>query len=458
MLQRLIERLFGTTIQPHERKLVALLTLDLFLLLTVYYILKIVREPLVLLDGGVVSRNAARGAQAVILVVLVPTYGFLANHTHPRRLVTGVFTFFLVTLLSFPLLVRLHVPLGFAFFVWLGIFSITAIAQFWSLANDVFSEEAGKRLFPVIAAGATVGAIVGAQIVVVSSRWLTPSGLMLVSAGVLAMCVALTQLARHAAESLPSTPPNGPTPDHRGGFRLVLTNPYLLLIGLTILLLNLINTTGDQVMAMLVQQHAAQLPGKAARAQFMMTFYGNFQTWVSMLTAALQIFLVSRVLRKAGVGGALLVLPLIAFMGYGLLAVAPALVITRSLKILENSTDYSLQNTVQQVLFLPTTRDAKYKGKAATDTFFVRFGDLGSWALVALALRSGWTATKLSLINVAAAGGWTVLVLLLGRRYRRMTVALGAVGAPDDAPAAAGPAPSLVRLPVGETLPTPQAR
>jgi AAA family ATP:ADP antiporter len=439
MLQRLIERLFGTTIRPMERRLVALLALDLFLLLTVYYILKIVREPLILLEGGVVSRNAARGAQAVILVVLVPAYSLLANRTHPRRLVSGVFTFFLVSLLAFPLLIRLRAPLGFAFFVWLGIFSITAVAQFWSLANDVFSEEAGKRLFPVIAAGATLGAIVGSQIVVVTSRWLTPTGLILVAAGLLAACIGLTHYARHAAEALPSTPPNGHTPDQRGGFRLVLSNPYLLLIGLTVLLLNVINTTGDQVMAMLVQQHTAELGGKAARAQFMMAFYGSFQTWVSILTAALQVFVVSRVLRKAGVGGALLVLPLVAFTGYGLLAAAPALLITRSLKIIENSTEYSLQNTVQQVLFLPTSRDAKYKGKAATDTFFVRFGDLGSWALVGLALRAGWTATKLSLVNVAVAGAWTVLVLLLGRRYRQLTAAAaqatGAGTARDQEPA-----------------------
>ena len=98
-------------------------------------------------------------------------------------------------------------PLGFVFFVWLGIFSITAVAQFWSLANDLFSEEAGKRLFPIIAAGATVGAVAGSQIVVLSSRWLTPPQLVLVSAGWLAVSVLVTHIARRAAESTRSARP-----------------------------------------------------------------------------------------------------------------------------------------------------------------------------------------------------------------------------------------------------------
>ena len=443
LVQRTLERFFGISIRAQERRLVTFLSLDLFLMLTVYYILKIVREPLILLEGGVVSRNAARGAQAVILMALVPLYGWLANRMPPRRLVIVVLGFFLTSLLSFPLLGRLHVPMGFAFFVWLGIFSITAVAQFWSLANDIFTEEQGKRLFPVIASGATVGAIVGSQIVVAASRYLGPSGLILVAASLLGGCIWLTQHVRHLAEA------HGPEtarereadPDTRGGFRLVLTDRYLLLIGLSILVLNLANTTGDQVMAMLVQKHAATLPDKVARAQFVMAFYGNFQTWVSVLTAVMQVFVVGRVLRFAGVRASLLVLPMVAFAGYGLVALLPALFITRGLKIFENSTEYSLNNTVQQVLFLPTSRNAKYKGKAATDTFFVRFGDMASWALVSLALHAGWGPRSLSLVNVGASVVWFGLALLLGLRYRKLAADADAATAPALVTAGAGSPP-----------------
>jgi ATP:ADP antiporter, AAA family len=451
-IQRAIERFFGTTIKPQERRIVVLLTLDLFVLLTVYYMLKIVREPLILLDGGVVSRNAARGTQAAILMVLVPLYDVLANRMRPRRLVTAVFGFFLVSLLSFSLLIWVHVPSGFAFFVWLGIFSIMAVAQFWSLANDLFSEEEGKRLFPVIAAGATVGAVVGSQIVVRANAKLGPTGLILVASGLLAACIWLTQAVRHAAElhgPVTAREPESRFGKSHGGFRQVLGNRYLLLIGLSILVLNLINTTGDQVMALLVQKHAAELVGREARAAFMLSFYGNFQTWVSVLTAVIQVFVVSRVLRFTGVRGAVLALPLLAFTGYALLAAVPALLISRGLKILEDSTEYSLQNTVQQVLFLPTSRNAKYKGKAATDTFFVRFGDMGSWALVSVALHAGWGPRVLSLMNVGAALVWIGIAVLLARRYQKLAVRAGVLPAsalaPESAPSKLGPSPVATR-------------
>lgn len=444
-IHQTIERFFGTTIKPQERRMVVLLSIDLFILLSVYYMLKVVREPLILLDGGVVSRNAARGAQALILFVLVPLYGWLANWMPPRRLVIVVFGFFLTSLLTFPLLARLQVPLGFAFFVWLGIFSITAVAQFWSLANDLFSEEEGKRLFPVIAAGATVGAVAGSQIVVLGSRVLGPLGLILVAAGMLGACLWITQAVRHAAERhgpVTAREAANPSMESHGGFRLVMRDRYLLLIGLCVLVLNLINTTGDQVMALLVQAHASALPGREARAQFMMSFYGNLQTWVSVLTAALQVFVVGRVLRFTGIRGAVLVMPLLAFTGYALLAALPALVVTRGLKIFENSTEYSLQNTVQQVLFLPTSRDTKYKGKAATDTFFVRFGDMASWGLVSVALHAGWGPQALSLVNVGASVVWLGLVLLLAERYRKLAAEGDlAAGSPQSLP------PSVIEPP-----------
>jgi ATP:ADP antiporter, AAA family len=422
---RLIGRLFGTTIERSERSIVAVLTIDLFLLLTVYYILKVVREPLILLEGGVVSRNAARGAQALILFAIIPLYGALANRVAPRKLVTAVFAFFLVTLLAFPALTALHVPVGFAFFVWLGIFSITTVAQFWSLATDLFTEEAGKRLFALVAAGGTLGAVVGAQVVALLNRFLGPMGLMFLAAVLLAICLLITHAVRRMGEShapvahVPMAHPesNG---DARGGFTLLLHDRYLLLIGCAVMLLNLVNTTGDQILAMTAQKHAATLGDQAARTQYLMRFYANFQTWISIVTAGMQVFVVARVVRLAGMRVALLMLPMIALLGYGMLALFPLAFVARLTKIVENSGDYSLQNTLQQMLFLPTSRAAKYKAKTATDTFFVRFGDLGSWALVSVALASAWTPRTLAIANTGFAVVWVGIALLLASRYRRL--------------------------------------
>ena len=426
-LHRAIERLFGTKILPHEKRLVLLLTLDLFAVLTVYYILKSVREPLILLEGGAVERNTARGAQAVILTVLVPLYSALTNRLSPRRLVALVYVACLGMLLAFPLLMRLGVKTGFLFFVWLGLFSLMAVAQFWSLANDVLPEEAGKRLFPVVAAGATVGALVGSQAVVWLGRWLHPDALILLAASLLALAIWLTLHVRRTAEPPHTAHANRlaatPTTDRRDGFRIVLQDRYLLAIGVSILLLNLVNTTGDQALAILIQEHAAKLPDQAARARFIMRFYGSLQTWISALTAAFQVFVVGRVVKAAGLRGGLLILPLVAFTGYACLAWMPALVVGRGFKIFGNSTEYSLHNTLQQVLFLPTSREAKYKGKTTTDTFFVRSGDLASWALVAWAMKSGWGARGLSIANLGVVALWLGVVMTLANRYLALSAA-----------------------------------
>jgi AAA family ATP:ADP antiporter len=184
----------------------------------------------------------------------------------------------------------------------------------------------------------------------------------------------------------------------------------------------------------------AQLVAVAGRRHFIGAFYGDFQTWVSTLTAVIQIVVVGRVFKKVGVGGALLFLPLLAVTGYGASALVPLLGIVATVKVVENSTDYSLQNTIQQALFLPTSRDAKYKAKSAIDTFSVRLGDLVSTGLVFLGTQLHLSALGFSVANVVAGLGWIWIALHVRRRQMALTGASAAVRRPVDAPAS-GDAP-----------------
>jgi AAA family ATP:ADP antiporter len=185
------------------------------------------------------------------------------------------------------------------------------------------------------------------------------------------------------------------------------------------MILNLINNTGEQVLAMIVQERAKTIADATARREYLMGFYANFHTWTGALTAAMQLFAVARLVRRAGMRVALTLLPLLALVSYGALAVLPVLTLARMLKIAENSANYSLQNTLQQILFLPTSREVKYKAKEATDTFIVRFGDLVSWAVVAVALHLGIGPTGLALFNAAAALLWLTVVLQVAAKHRR---------------------------------------
>lgn len=432
---RAIERIAGAELREGEGKAVWLLWTALFFLLTAYYVLKVIREPLILVTGSAVSRQYARALQAGLLMGFVPLYAGLANRIQPWKLVWFVFTFFALSLLAFVGLGLGGLPVGFGFFVWLGIFSTLGIAQFWSLANDLFSEAQGKRLFPLIALGGTLGATVGAQIAARGIGALGPFGLMLVATGLIVTCIGLMVAGRRAwlerareelsvdGEAEGAAAMDAPLRDRRGGFLLLLRDRYLMLIGGTVLLINMLNTTGDYVMAEAVSGHARRVAEGAmnpARVEgdYIGRFYGDFQTYVSILTATVQVFVVARLFRWIGVEGALFALPLLVLVGYGSTALFPVLAVISVVKVAENSTEYSLQNTIQQTLFLLTSRDAKYKAKTAIDTFLVRTGDLGSAGLVFAGAHMGLGVPGFALVNVAFAVGWLWIAARLAHHYR----------------------------------------
>jgi AAA family ATP:ADP antiporter len=426
---RALQRLAGADVDAGEWPAVLRFVAGLFLLLAAYYILKVIREPLILATGGAVSRSYARAVQAGLLVLVVPLYSALANRMSPSALVNYVFLFFVASLLAFVGLGLAGAHVGFAFFVWLGIFSTMSIAQFWSLANDLLCEAEGERLFPLVAIGGTFGAIAGAQVAAQGIARLGPFGLMLVAAALVLGCMALTASGARAWRNRDGAGAgirSRVTHDPHSGFTLLLHDRYLLLIAGAVLLVNVVNTTGDYMLAELVSRAAAAAAVGAAdvesaRRIWIGVFYGNFQTAISVLTSLAQLLLVARLFRWAGLERALFVLPLFVLMGYGAVALWPLLGLLAAVKVVENSTEYSLQNTLQQALFLPTSRDAKYKGKAAIDTFVVRAGDVGSAALVYVGTRVALGVQGFAVVNLIVGLLWLLLIVRLARRHRTLS-------------------------------------
>ncbi len=414
-------RLFGD-VRPGEGLNCVLMFSNIFLLLVAYYVLKTIREPLVLISGGAALKTYTAGVQAALLLVYVPAYGWLAARLPPRRLVIVVLIFFLGCIQLFFLAGLANVPyVGPAFYVWVGIFSLTCIAQFWSFANDTYDKSEGDRLFPLIAIGATAGAPLGAAL----AGWLFASGISvwimmqvasaLLGGHLLLYTTVRRRRGRRAQEAAVSS--------GRNGFALVLQSRYLRLVALLLVLLNVVNTTGEYILASLVTQQAGQMATLATDAQreaFIGQFYASYFLWVNIASVAVQALLVSRVVKLTGLAGVLLALPVIALGAYGLAAVGVGLGVVRWLKTAENSADYSFMNTAKQLIWLPTTREQKYKGKQAIDTFFVRFGDLLAAAVVfagtqILTLSTAGFAVG-NLIWLVAALMVAVLVLRENRR------------------------------------------
>jgi AAA family ATP:ADP antiporter len=306
----------------------------------------------------------------------------------------------------------------------------------WAYAADTFNLKSGQRLFPVIMVGANVGALAGAKCAQLAVAALTPVGLMVVATVALTLTLFLAGPERRAAPEgsrAMSIDHGPPVPRLLGGIGLVLRDRYLLLIACLVVLLNWINTTGEFILADFVQRDAdARVAAGSVldKGALIAAFYGDFQFWVTVVSLAIQLFLVSRIYRAVGVRGALLVHPAIVALGYGLLAISPLIVgfvpvftLIRLIKIGENSIDYSLMNTTRHALFLPVDRDAKYEGKTAIDTFFWRFGDLIQAGAVYLGLNLlHWAAPQFALLNFFLALLWIALAVAIGRGFSRKAV------------------------------------
>ena len=447
-LDRLLS-LFGD-VRVGEGWTACLLMLNLFFLLTGYLIIKTVREPLILTGGGAEVKSYASAGQALLLFLIVPAYGFIASRTNRIRLITWVSLFFISNLIIFYLLARLNAPIAIPFYLWVGVFNIFIVAQFWSFANDLYSQEQGHRLFGIVAFGGSLGAIVGPKIAGWLMRPLGVFELLPVAAAILVLCIALSIAVNSRAKAGAhggDKNAHAETPlGKEGGFQLVTAQRYLSLIALLVILLNLVNTTGEYILGKIVTQEAQEksievaaqtlATGSAApvpereknriRQEFIGRFYGDFYFWISLLSAAIQLLFVSRIVKYLG-PAALLFLPCIALGGYSLIAALPVLSYIRFAKIAENATNYSLQNTVHQTLFLPTSREAKYKAKAAIDTFFVRAGDVLSAILVFIGAKLALDAGDFARVNLVLALAWILLALAIVRRNKALSLSGGEI-------------------------------
>jgi AAA family ATP:ADP antiporter len=416
------------SVRPGEGGTALLLALNVFLLLAAYYIFRPVRESLILTEGGAEVKSYSAAGQALLLLLVVPAYGAIASQVNRIRLITWVTLFFISNLAIFSYLGSTGTPVGIAFFLWVGIFNVLVIAQFWGFANDIYSEEQGKRLFAIVGVGASLGAWAGAWVAGQLFSRLGPYQLMLLSAAVLGSCIGVSHVI-HRRETNRQTEraPEAKEPLGKdGGFQLVWKSRYLTLIAFLILLLNVVNTTGEFLLGKLVvsaadQSVAMSVDREAMRQSFIGEFYGDFYSWVNLLALLFQLFLVSRIFKYIGVRGALFILPCIALGGYGLLLGLPILGAVRVAKILENSTDYSIMNTTRHALFLPTSREAKYKAKAAIDTFFWRAGDMLQAGVVFAGTQLAFQVPQFAAVNLLFVVIWLLVAALIFREHKKIS-------------------------------------
>jgi ATP:ADP antiporter, AAA family len=225
-----LERLLSVIcdVRPGEGPGALILTINLFTLLGAYYLLKIVRESLILAEGGAEVKAYSSAAQAIILLGVVPLYGWIATHLNRNRLLRWTTLFFASNLLIFYFVGQTGTRIGVVYYIWVGIFNVFTVAQLWAFATDLFSLEQGKRLFPLLGSGASAGAVAGAWIAGQLIKPLGPYKIMLIALAALCICAALTRLAgyiitRRGGER--EKEKDQATLSSEGGFQLLLARP-----------------------------------------------------------------------------------------------------------------------------------------------------------------------------------------------------------------------------------------
>jgi AAA family ATP:ADP antiporter len=480
-------RLFAD-IRPGEASKALLLALNVFLLLLAYYILKPLRESMLLINkDSAVVKSCLGGAQAVLFVFVIKGFSRLASRVPRHVLITWTTSFFISNLVIFYFLHKGGMaikPMGILFFVWVGIFNYFVIAQFWGFANDLYAEEVGKRTFPLVALGATLGGLVATLPFMKRLRDFLGDNwefkLMLIAGLVLFLCILLARtihrrdvrktredqekgIAGAAAKAQFQEKPL----KAGGGFKLVFKSRYLFLIALMIGLYNFVNATGEFIITQVTvnQSIKATEQGRAAtvtpprdaqaktgeglpavsptlprqtESKAIHNAFMDYQLLTNLIALVIQLFFVSRIFKWVGIGGALLFLPLLALGGYALISFGAVLVLVRWVKALENGTDYSLQNTTKAALFLVTKREEKYKAKAAIDTFFVRGGDTISAVAVLVGTELlGLRIERYALLNVIVVAALLVICVRIIAAYKKRKAAAEAAAVPAEVPEAA---------------------
>ncbi len=401
-----------------------LMTATMMLLLGAYYLLKTAREQFILSEGGAEVKSYASAGQALLLLGIVPAYGVLASRVNRTQLVQWVTLFFASNLVLFLMALAAGLRIGIVYFLWVGIFNVMVIAQFWGFAADLYNEEQGKRLFPLIGVGSSLGAWLGSvragELVQDFGAW----RLLVGGALALVVCVVLIRIAdRMIQRSAPRQTARADQKLAKGpsGFSMILSDRYVMLIAMLVLFLNVVNTSGEYLFGRYVVSNANALYGEGAeravaRQQYIGSTYSSYFSYVSLIGFLLQLFVVSRLFRFLGVSRSLFIHPTVALVSYVMMLRAPSFEAIRVLKIADNSINYSLGNTTMQALWLPTSRETKYKAKQAVDSFCVRAGDVLQAGVVYAGELTALTVSGFAALNVVFACGW--LAVVFGLRSR----------------------------------------
>jgi ATP:ADP antiporter, AAA family len=410
----------GTQILPHERRAVLLAFACNFLLLASYYILKPVRDTVATVFGADQLQMLFTGTFIGTLIAS-PIYAWLAARVRLNRLLPGVFWFWVLNVLLFQALFKLAPDnrwIGGSYYVWFSAVNLFMISVFWTLMSDLFSAAQATRLFALIAAGGSLGAIAGPVVIRLVVHATGLDGLLLIAAVGFLGVIGLVHLLMHEKVRLqqagvgaqPTTLDHDLSGSALDGFRQLLRSAYSRRQAAFILLMTWVNTVAYFLQTDVISQAFSGVANRAVAI-------ADISLVVNILAAIILLFGLGRYVHRFGVTAGLILNPIIMVVAFIALALSPTLLMIQALQVIRQVSQYAIARPSREICFTVVPQSDRYKTKNVIDTVVYRFGDLSAaW------METGLRAMGLRVIGSAAAGFgisiiWGVGALLLGKRY-----------------------------------------
>jgi AAA family ATP:ADP antiporter len=420
------------SLEQHEYVAVAWSFAYFFCVLSSYYVLRPIRESLAVGSGPDTIPYLFIGTFVATLVA-TPIFGWVTSRFPRRVFLPWVYLFFISNIAIFWLVFsqaidanREYVWLGRAFFVWLSVFNLFVVSVFWSFMADIYTREQGRRLFGVIAAGGSFGALLGAAATSALVVRIGFENLFPISAALLLVAiVCITKLRgwvalEHQDEitmTAASEEPLGGTA--LSGITHLFSSKYFTGIAIASVIASLLGTALYMFAADLVE---TAIPESNERTRF----FSNINVATNALSIIGQMFLVKHVVARFSIGVSLSVLPIVSVVGFALLALDPVLGVVAVLTVARRALGFAFSKPTTDMLYSVVTPEEKYKTKNFIDTAVYRGGDVvGSWAINFMTAL-GITGTSLVMLPFAVI--WAIVSLWLGRDYRRQDWKLRQIG------------------------------
>ena len=420
---RLVRLIIGAAdIEANEIKTTVTAFAFVFILMASYFILRPVRDAMAS-DWSDAEVSFLWTLQFFISIAVISLYGFAVSQIKFRHLVPAIYSLFAASFVLFYLgtfMFEDRVLIDKSYYVWVSTFALFNTSVFWSYMADLFNKQQAKRLFAIIASGASAGALVGPAIPTIFAGIAGGDTLTLIAAIMLMLPVPLVPyLARLKVTDLRNENVHADVNEIKiggnpfAGFKMFLTNPYLLAIGVFLLLY-----TVNGSFLYFQQKNLLEAYDRETRTQIL----GSITLLINLLTFGLAYFATGRLVKKLGMGITLALMPVLMVMGMMILAFTPVITVLLALNVVRNAGNYAVTQPARQMLFTEVDKETRFKAKPVIDVVVYRGGDMmTAWFFTSLTEGLGLGMAAVSMVGSGIAVLWAAVGIYMGRVYDKRT-------------------------------------